>query len=243
MRKLALTLLLLLWSSCVSAEVLNVEFSFTPFTGDPANSHVRSVAGKALVTLNNVPISEAEVAQEEIPVLFEEREIAPSVWIPSSSLGPALRKGKNTLRVEFEPASPKEAYRAQLRWILVTDRVTKVQEPSGAIRTTNTDGEGVDDKNVTGRVVFEREFTADFATDRPWHHYPPVITLSDDDRKAIAALLKERLDVFKPDFAGVYKILQAEPSIDLKALKKLKCLEKSYAAGIRMTVKGSDQIE
>ena len=82
----------------------------------------------------------------------------------------------------------------------MTDNDKEDEEP-GSIRSTNRANEGVDDrKAVKGKVVFEREFRADFAQDLPWHHYPPITSLAEDDKQKIAGLLKARADWFKPDF-------------------------------------------
>jgi hypothetical protein len=89
---------------------------FTPYTGDLQQEHVQSVAGKARVFLNNALVAEQEVRADTVPVLFDEREIAPSVWVPAASMGPALRKGHNRLRIEFEPANRRASYKGQLSW-------------------------------------------------------------------------------------------------------------------------------
>jgi hypothetical protein len=243
MRKFIVALLLI-WSSMAMAKVINVEFKFTPFVGDPAKSKtVETVPGRALVYVNNVPIAEKDVEKKEVPVLFEEREIAAPVWVPVLSLGPVLRKGKNSIRIEFEPADPKAKYRAQLRWASVTDQAAKTEDREGRIRETNQAGEGVDDRKASGRVVFEREFVADFAADLPWHHYPAVKSLSDDDRKALARIVKERADSFKPDFTMAYKLLEGNRNIDLPGIKKTRCLYKGYAAGVRVGSPPPDQLD
>src|SRR5690349_24194776 len=170
MRKFAgAILLLLLLGPWARATVINVEFKFTPFVGDPEKEEkVTAVAGKAAIFINNVPASEQDVNADELPVLFEEHEVAPSVWVPTSSVGPIVRKGANKLRIEFTPKDPEKTYRAQLRWASVTD-TTKEDEEPGSIRSTNQANEGMDDrKSLKGKVVFEREFTADFAPDLPW---------------------------------------------------------------------------
>ena len=182
MRKIVFVLLLF-WPSLAAAGIINVEFKFAPFVGDPAKATVETVPGMASVYINNVPVAQKEVEKENVPVLFEEREIAAPVWVPSSSMGQALRKGKNKIRIEFDPADKKASYRAQLRWASVTDQVTKSENPRGGSTETNQSNEGVDDRKVTGSVVFEREFTADFAADLPWHHYPPVTALSEEDEE------------------------------------------------------------
>lgn len=101
MRRIGATLLLLLLVVPLTrAAVINVEFKFTPFVGDPAKDEkVTTVPGKATVFINNVPFAEQEVREEELPVLFEEHEVAPSLWIPMSSVGPVVRKGKNKIRI------------------------------------------------------------------------------------------------------------------------------------------------
>jgi hypothetical protein len=86
------------------------------------------VPGKARVFINNVPFAEQEVRKYEAQVLFEERDISPSVWVPTRSLGAALRKGKNTIRIEFEPADSEKPYKAQLSWAMVMDEATESSE-------------------------------------------------------------------------------------------------------------------
>jgi hypothetical protein len=236
MRKSAgLLLLFLLVLSPLRAAVINVEFKFTPFVGDPAkDDKVTTVPGKATIFINNVPLAEQEVRQEDVPVLFDAHEVAPSVWVPMSSVGPLVRKGKNKVRIEFTPADAAKAYRAELRWASVMDTATEEEEP-GSMRATNQANEGVDDrKEVKGKITFEREFTADFAQDLPWHHYPPVTSLSEEDKQKIAALLKQRAEWFKPDFAPLYKALEENESLKVDDVRKAGCLETVYKAGVRV---------
>ncbi len=240
----SIVVLLLFWSSITMAKVINIEVKFTPFLGDPEKAEtVETVPGKAFVYINNIPIAEQEVQKKKVPVLFEEREIAPSVWVPMQSLGPVLRRGKNSIRIEFVPSDSKARYRAQLRWASVTDQVTQEEDSSGQIRETNQTGEGVDDRKASGRIVFEREFVADFAEDLPWHHYPAVQSLSDDDRKALARIVKERADFFKPDFNMIYRMLEGNRNINLPVVKKTRCLYTGYAAGLRVGVQPEDQLD
>ena len=236
MRKIAGALLFLLLASLARAAVINVEFKFTPFVGDPAKTEkVKSVPGKAAIFINNLPFVEQEVRADELPVLFEEHEVSPSLWIPMSSVGPVVRKGKNKLRIEFTPNDTTKPYRAQLRWASVMDTATEEVEP-GAGRSTNQADEGVDDrKDLKGKVVFEREFTADFALDLPWQHYPPVTSLTEEDKQKIAALLQARAEWFQPDFAGLYKALEENESLKVDDVRKAQCLEAVYKAGVRVT--------
>lgn len=241
MRRLAVGLVL--WASVVDAEIINVEFKFTPFIGDPAKSdEVRTVEGTAAVFINGLPVAEQPVGEQEVPVLFDDREVAASVWLPIEGLGPVVRKGKNTFRIEFTPTDPKVTYRAQLRWASVTDKETE-DAGDGRVKATNQTGEGVDDKSVSGKVVFEREFTADFADDHPWHHYPPIGALTDADKSQLKTLVQQRADAFKPDFAGVYNALKGNQKVDGSKVKAAKCLDAAYKAGVRIVAAPADQIE
>lgn len=242
-RSIAIAVVVLLSATAALANVINIEFKFTPFVGDPAKQdQVETVPGVARVFINNVPFAEQEVSRSEVPVLFEEREIAASVWLPAESCGPALRKGKNTLRIEFEPEDAKASYRAHLRWASVMDETVENSEP-GHYSATNQAAEGVDDKEAKGKVVFEREFTADFASDLPWHHYSSVATLNDEERKFIAALVAQRVEAFSPDFSKLYALLDGNAKVDAAALRSAKCIEAAYDAGVRITSAAADKIE
>ena len=93
------------------------------------------------------------------------------------------------------------------------------------------------------KVVFERAFTADFATDRAWHHYPAISALSETDKQQIAAAVTARAAGFKPGFADAYKMLVGQPNMDLAAVRKSKCLDSAYAVGMRVTAPSADQLE
>ena len=240
--KRTLPVAVLMWSSSAMAAVINVEFQFTPFVGDTAKSEVQTVPGKARVYLNNLPVAEQDVDRKSVPVLFEHREIAPAVWVPAKSLGTAVRKGKNTIRIEFMPKDGNTAYQARLQWNEVTDKV-KEERSGGATTSTNRGGEGMDTRKSKGKVVFEKEFAGDFATDLPWHHYPPVTALTDEDRQKLTALVKARAEAFKPDFDGVYKMLEIKPEVQAAEIRKARCLDKAHAAGVRVAVPGSGELE
>lgn len=241
MRKLYLACLLLC-SSLASAAVLNVEFHFTPFTGDTAADHVQTVAGQVRVFINNVLHAEQAVESHSVPVLFSDRQIAAPIWVPVASIGPAVRKGRNTIRIEFEPSDAKTPYRAQLRWATVTDQV-KQESAAGSFSATNQSDEGMSAQQGSGKLVFEHEFVADFATDLPWHHSPPITALSEVDKQALAALVKARVTAFKPTFAGVYQALESRKGIDAAGIKKTKCLDKAYAAGVRIAAPPPEQLD
>jgi hypothetical protein len=235
MRTLVL-LALVLCPALVTAKVLNVEFKFTPYTGDTKDDKVTTVPGTARIFLNNVPIGEQEVRKDEVPVIFDEREIASAVWVPVESLGPAVRKGKNTFRVEFLPTNAKATYKAQLRWASVTDEVREEESP-GEYKGTNQADQGVENETATGKVVMQRDFTGDFAQDQPWHHYPTVTTLTDDDKRTLGKLVQERVGWFAPDFAAFYESLAENPRMEpeqVAELKKRKCLDAAHKAGVKI---------
>ena len=237
MRKTLLALAAL-WSHGVVAAVINFEVQFTPFTGDIKKSEVQTVPGKASVYLNNVPIAEQDVEKKSVPVLFDNREIAPAVWVPVKSLGGLVRKGKNTLRIEFVPTDAKAAYQSRLQWNEVTDSVRSAPGTS-----TNRGGEGMETKASQGKAVFEKEFAGDFATELPWHKYPPVASLTDDDKQKLIALVKERADAFKPKFDSIYQILGTKPEVQVAEIRKIGCLEKAHAAGVRVPVPNAAELE
>jgi hypothetical protein len=175
-------------------------------------------------------------------VLFEEREIAPSVWIPGSSLGAALRKGKNTIRIEFVPANATKQYNARLSWAYVMDQSTEKSD-GGHFEATNQSGVGQEDKSAQGTSVFQREFVTNFATDLPWHHYAPVVSISDEDKQSLTLLVKNRSELFKPKFEALYKLIGTNQALSLDELKKAKCLDKAYAAGIRVVAPAQNLLE
>jgi len=236
--KNALLALLALLSHGAMAAVINYEVSFTPFVGDIAKSHVETVPGKAYVFLNNVPIAEQDVKKTKVPVIFDNREIPSSVWVPAKSLGGMVRKGKNTLRIEFVPTDMKATYQSRLQWNEVTDQVR-----SSEGRSTNRGGEGMETKKSQGKAVLERDFAGDFATELPWHKYPAVNALNDEDRQKLAALVKDRAEAFKPNFDALYKILAAKPELQVAEIRKMGCLEKAHAAGVRVPVPVAAELE
>lgn len=243
MRYAVIVITILSWCSLAMAGVVNVEFQFTPFVGDPVkNDKVETVPGTARVYINNVMLADERIEKRAVSVLFEEREISPSVWVPTYQLGPRLRKGKNIIRIEFEPTEGKAAYNAYLAWASVTDKITK-QEEQGRYRETNKADQGSETKPSVGKVVFEREFVADFATDLPWHHYPPVTSLHDEDKQRIIALIYDRVKAFKPDFSGVYRLLEGKEGLKVEEVRKAKCLNKAHAAGIRIAVPARDKFD
>jgi hypothetical protein len=230
-------------ASPVLAKVVNVEFKFTPYTGDSKQDKVQGVEGKATVYLNGVYVAQQPIQAGEMPVLFEQREIAPAVWIPVESLGSMVRKGKNTLRIEFVPTDATKPYKAQLGWASVTDEVKEEKGP-GTGHATNQANEGKEEKeNVTGPLTMEREFVADFAKPQPWHSYPPVTSITPDDEQKLGALVTERVAWFKPPFTKLYEALDVNERVEPDEIKKAKCIEAAYAAGFRLTPAPTGDLE
>jgi len=124
----------------------------------------------------------------------------------------------------------------------VTDQAKEERGP-GSYEGTNQADEGVENKDATGTVVFERAFTADFAKDQPWHHYPSVTQLTDDDRQKLGALVAERAGWFAPDFAALYESLEGNPNFDVARARKTKCLDAAYNAGARVNAPRADELE
>jgi hypothetical protein len=242
LRLLSVVLLLVVPVS-VRAAIVNVEVKFTPYVGDPAkNDTVQTVPGMAAIFLNGVPYAEQPVQQDTVPVQFEEREITPAVWLPMEALGPAVRKGKNTIRIEFTPADPKTPYRARLAWASVSDEEAE-DKKGGRQTTTNLTAPGKEEKSGSGKIVLEHTVDASFAPDVAWHHYPPITTLADADKQKLAALAMARTNVFQPDFAGVYRILEGDRRLDVAKIREAKCVEAAYAAGVRLDAPKPDELE
>ena len=66
MRCAAILIIILSWFSGAAAAVINVEFKFTPFTGDAAKEkRVETVSGKAKVFINNVVLAEQQIRQQD----------------------------------------------------------------------------------------------------------------------------------------------------------------------------------
>ena len=244
--KKILSLLLIIWSTSTLAQVINFEIKFTPFVGNPVtDDSVKTVAGKVQVFLNNVLISEQDLQSQDQPVMFDEREIGPEVWLPVASLGPLVRKGKNTVRIEFVPTDGMMPYHTQLSWAEVNDQSTETQA-EGSFFATNQSGEGKETKDTQGKVVMEKDFSADFATDLPWHHAAAVTALSDDDKQQLLKLVNDRATSFKPKFENLYKILEMpHPGIELDVaqIRQSGCLDKAYKAGVRVAARAMDDVE
>lgn len=245
MRKILPALLLLCpfaWTVPAAAKIVNVEFKFTPYTGDAKADTVRSVAGMATISMNGVFVAQQAIEQGDVPVVGEPREIAPTVWIPVEALGSMLRKGKNTLRIEFEPTVTTRPYTAQLRWASVTDEVQEGGARGGG-RATNQVDQGQEEKEATGRIVMERAFVADFAKAQPWHAYPPVVSIGPADEKKLASLVAERPEWFEPDFAKMYALIASNERLDVDEVKKARCLDAAYEAGVRLRAAPESQLE
>jgi hypothetical protein len=236
-------MLLALVPALAEGKIVNVELKFTPYVGDAAKAaKVETVPGTADIFLNGVPYAVQDVGNDSVPVMSAGREIAPAVWLPIDSLGPAVRKGKNVVRIEFTPSDADKSYHARLTWGSVTDE-ERTSEKNGKHRATNTTDVGKQDKSGKGKVVFEHEVDADFADDVPWHHYPAVTTVGDEDKQKLTALVMARVGIFKPPFAEMYRILEADDRLNVDKMREAKCVDAAYAAGVRVDVPTAEQLE
>jgi hypothetical protein len=241
--RLLLSLLVLAAPLSAAAAAVNVELKFTPYVGDVAKAgEVETVPGTAAIFLNGVPYAEQMIPKDTVPVQAGGRELGPAVWLPIEQLGPAVRRGKNTVRIEFTPADPETKYRARLAWANVTDEEV-AGEQDGKKTATNLAAAGKQEKAGTGKLVLEHTVEAESAPDLPWHHYPPVTTLDDADKQKLAALALARAEAFQPDFAGVYRVLEGDRRLDVEKIKQAKCIEAAYAAGVRLDAPKADQLE
>ena len=243
MKARLLALLILVAPALADAKVVNVELKFTPYVGDAAKAdQVETVPGTAAVFLNGVPYAEQDVGQDQVPVRSGGREIAPVVWLPIDSLGPAVRKGKNTIRIEFTPSDAAKSYRARLSWASVSDEEL-TSGKGGKRHATNTAAPGKQERSGKGTLVFEHEVDAEFVEDVPWHHYPAVTSLADEDKQKLTALVTARVGIFQPPFAGVYRLLEADERLDVPKLRATKCVDAAYAAGVRVDAPSAEQLE
>ena len=83
-------------------------------------------------------------------------------------------------------------------------------EASRRLDCTNQADEGVESKAATGPMTFERTFTADFAKDQPWRHYPAVTALTDAGKQQLAKLVADRVGWFAPPYDAIHKALDAQ---------------------------------
>ena len=240
----AFAALLLCVPLAAAGAVVNVEFNFAPYTGNPDKEDVVVfVRGEARLFINGLPFADVEVKEQKYKVIFSDREISSApVAVNGDAFGPLLLKGRNTLRIEFLPAEPKRTYTADLTWALVTDGVTETRDARGTVSSTNLAQKGRDRKTVQGRVVVEREFDADFARDRPWHHYPAVKELNDSDKQQIRALVAQRLRALEPGFDAFYAWLEKH-DFKVADIRSNQLLEKIHAARLRVKMADAAKLE
>lgn len=224
------------------AEVVSIEFRFTPFVGDPATmDQVHTVPGMVRMLVNRVPYAEQDIPATAASVRTGDREVEPSVVFPAHLCGPALRKGTNTFQIEFYPEDGEQIYRAQLRSVVVTGPAT--HHAKGKEGAAPEGSAALIDKDAKGWLTLERDFIADFAADLPWHHNPPIKSLNLKDLESLRALVRERLAAFEPDFARVYAMMEGKEGIDVAKVKEMKCLDAAYAAGVRMAAPDDHNID
>jgi len=228
------------------AKVINVEFNYTPFVGDfTVGKPVKTVPGKVVVFINNVPHSTQEVVARDVPVTSD-GVVGSAVRIPGDSMGPSLRRGKNRIRVEFVPAIPKAAYLVQFRTTTVHDGTAELIGADALKATTKTE-ERIENEDMVGKGVSQQAFVADFSVEKPWHSLPAITELTDADKAALAALVTARAQAFKPDFTAVLQMLKVaaahDAKVDVAQVRKARHLPKAHAAGVRVEAPAAETLQ
>ncbi|MFN5221629.1 MAG: hypothetical protein ACK5FE_12105 [Cyanobacteriota bacterium] len=230
--------LLVSGSSPALAEVLNLEFGFTAFRGDPATAdRVPTVAGKAELEINGLPLLEKELEADQAMVLFAERRLSPGLWLPMESFRRLLRRQGNSLVLRFTPRQVGAPYSAQLSWNSVEDSVSQRRQVEGnrvRLEATNETDRGSERRDSRGPVEFRRSFDAPFADEQPWQSQPPIQTIQPADRSAILALVRARRDLYAADMTAAYRLLEGFPGLDAAVLRQQGCLEQAWRQGVRV---------
>lgn len=239
----ALAASLVIVPAVAHAAVSGLEFSFSPYLGNPdQNDAIMLVGGEARIYVNGLPHIEVEVRERKHVMNSAGRDITPAaVIIDVASFGTLLRKGRNTLRVDFFPADYKRAYTVELRWTPVGDATTGPRAAKGAAARGPVEPSR-ERINARSAVRIEREFDADFATGRAWHQYPAVTALSDADREQIRALLVQRLHALQPGF-GVFYAWLARNNFVVAEIRKDRVPEKIQAAGLLVRMADTGRLE
>jgi hypothetical protein len=209
-----------------SAEIVNAEFGFDMYTGDRSKqSKLKAVPGRMRVFFNDISFRNQKSFDRELAVMSGNIMSGNGIFV--SRAGPIIRKGKNSIRVEFEATDSNVEYNATLAWTFSN------YDQSGVSKT-----DGTDTKTGKGKITITKEFTAPFAEDLPWHHYPSVQTLTETDKQSIAAVLQTLADAFKPNFAPIYARIGSEAA----EIRGMGCIENAYAQGVRMRAASLDQL-
>ncbi|KZE32816.1 hypothetical protein EV683_103163 [Crenobacter luteus] len=146
--------MLLLGLPCWGWAAGGMEFRFTPFRGDEAGSaRVDVVPGVARIFLNDALHAVQALKKRPAPVDADEREVAPAVQLSLDAFASRLRRGENTLRIEFVPAEPKRRYRAQFGW-----RVQDAATGAGRFGVVTSSQSGWQTRDATGTLRFESRF-------------------------------------------------------------------------------------
>lgn len=146
--------MLLLGLPCWGWATGGMEFRFTPFGGDEESSaRVDVVPGVARIFLNDALHAVQALKKRPVTVSADGREVAPAVQLSLDAFGPGLRRGENTLRIEFVPANPKLRYRAQFGW-----RVQDMAAGAGRFGMVTSSQTGRQTRDATGTLRFESRF-------------------------------------------------------------------------------------
>ncbi|MBI2265000.1 MAG: hypothetical protein HYU64_07490 [Armatimonadetes bacterium] len=177
-------------------KTLNLEFNFGAYVRDSNDkSQVLCVPGEIILRVNDAFVYKTETTGEPLTSTFE-NEVSLPLAGNVLSLGPVVRKGPNKLVFEFIPRDSSMEYEIELRFSRVMDQAKLERTSGGTFQGGNLSALEAIHNNEKGRVAIEKTVDADFAQDRPWHHYPPVSSLTEGDRKALLSALKGKADLF-----------------------------------------------
>jgi hypothetical protein len=163
------TALLVIFASIACAEVVGVRFA--AYAGDPEKDpqSIQQLPGVLRVFVNQYLYAEHKMKSKNyrFPRSAQSRK---SLGIAVKEFGPRVRRGKNTIELEFEPADANQDYFASISVVSVE------------VLRYSSSGESVKSKGI---AYFPVPFTSATAVDLPWHHYPPVTTLSVGDKQKV----------------------------------------------------------
>ncbi|AXK39482.1 hypothetical protein DWG20_08565 [Crenobacter cavernae] len=150
---------LLLGASALAQAEVNMEFKFTPFVGaENEAGKIEVMPGTARIYVNGALHSERKLAKAS--VLADGGGVAPSLSLPVSSLGEKLKRGANTLRVEFRPADANKRYRVQFGWAAASDSIGAADDAGRRRSGNQASSTGRQTRDAVGPVAFESRFSA-----------------------------------------------------------------------------------
>lgn len=219
------------------AELINVELRFSPYQDAPAEGLARpSVEGRALVSLNGIPVMNEVITERTLLLDRDSREPTPLVWIPMGQNDPLLRRRDNLLRLTFIPRNAGQPYATWLSWNGVSDREQRSESilADGTVRVTtgNLVDLQVTERRLSGELVYERRFDAPWVKEESWQALPAITGLSAADEAALRRLVRQRRDLYGSDLREAYAVIPARAGVDVAVLRQNRCLELARDGGM-----------